>query len=58
LGAPATEAAFSSPSVSSKRISDESTRFKGLLEVQLLWYMGEIDEVFGYQANLNHPTLV
>jgi predicted dehydrogenase len=24
----------------------------------LLWYMGEIDEMFGYQANLNHPTLV
>jgi len=23
----------------------------------LLWYMGEIDEMFGYQANLNHPTI-
>jgi UDP-N-acetyl-2-amino-2-deoxyglucuronate dehydrogenase len=23
----------------------------------LLWYMGEVDEVFGYWANLNHPTI-
>jgi predicted dehydrogenase len=23
----------------------------------LLWYMGEIEEVFGYWANLNHPTI-
>ncbi|HEY1787912.1 MAG TPA: Gfo/Idh/MocA family oxidoreductase [Verrucomicrobiae bacterium] len=23
----------------------------------LLWYMGEIDEIFGYWANLNHPTI-
>ncbi|HVU08547.1 MAG TPA: Gfo/Idh/MocA family oxidoreductase [Verrucomicrobiae bacterium] len=23
----------------------------------LLWYMGEIDELFGYWANLNHPTI-
>ena len=23
----------------------------------LLWYMGEIDEMFGYEANLNHPTI-
>jgi predicted dehydrogenase len=23
----------------------------------LLWYMGEIDEIFGYWANLNHPMI-
>jgi predicted dehydrogenase len=23
----------------------------------LLWYMGEIEELFGYWANLNHPTI-
>jgi predicted dehydrogenase len=23
----------------------------------LLWYMGEVSEVFGYWANLNHPTI-
>lgn len=23
----------------------------------LLWYMGEVEEVFGYWANLNHPTI-
>lgn len=23
----------------------------------LLWYMGEIEEVFGYWGNLNHPTI-
>jgi UDP-N-acetyl-2-amino-2-deoxyglucuronate dehydrogenase len=23
----------------------------------LLWYMGEVEELFGYQANLNHPTI-
>ncbi len=23
----------------------------------LLWYIGEIEEVFGYWANLNHPTI-
>ncbi len=23
----------------------------------LMWYMGEIEEIFGYWANLNHPTI-
>jgi predicted dehydrogenase len=23
----------------------------------LLWYMGEVEEVFGYWSNLNHPTI-
>jgi UDP-N-acetyl-2-amino-2-deoxyglucuronate dehydrogenase len=23
----------------------------------LLWYMGEVEEVFGYWANVNHPTI-
>jgi predicted dehydrogenase len=23
----------------------------------LLWYMGEVEEMFGYQANLNHPMI-